>query len=178
MQDITLLLQKPPAKSNAGRAGAMHTVQEVMTNRVIRVCEESKVGDGLRLMMAQHADEMVVVDDSNAVIGIVTCADILRKARRQQMPAVDFLLTAFVYYEEDDEVEERVRKLFETPIAKICTRDVITCTPTDEVADVAGVMVDHRIKRIPVVNEYGSLVGIISRDDVLRAIWQTYTAME
>jgi predicted transcriptional regulator len=48
-----------------------------------------------------------------------------------------------------------------TPIAEIMTRDVVTCREDERLVDVEKVMRDRRIRRVPVVDGVGSLVGYL-----------------
>lgn len=149
-------------------------VCEIMSTQVIRISQDTKAIDALRLMVEHRIDGLPIVDDANQVIGIITYADLLRRVRRMNPHAVDLFLFAMLITEEDKTVEERVKRILQQPVSKLCTRHVVTCTPDENVADIAGLMVDHRVKRLPVVEseEHPRLVGIISRHDIMRAIWE------
>lgn len=149
-------------------------IPSVMNSGVVRVRPETKVADALRVMMDHRIDGLPVVDDTNQVVGIITYADLLRRGRRHHPRAIDFLTFAVVIQDEEDGVRERFQRMLDEPVMSICTKNVITCHLDDDVVDVAGLMVDYRIKRVPVVSEGGVLVGIVSRDDLLHAIWRAY----
>ena len=59
-------------------------------------------------------------------------------------------------------------KLRELKVSDVMTRDVITATPSDSVADTMGLMTKHRIRHLPIV-EHERLEGIISIGDVVKA---------
>lgn len=61
----------------------------------------------------------------------------------------------------DEIADMRVRDLM--------TSDVITCTPTSTVAELMTVMTERRIRHIPVVDESGNLISIVSIGDVVKA---------
>lgn len=149
-------------------------VRDVMTSPVVRISPEATVAEALRLMMERRVDGLPIVDDRNGVVGILTYADLLRRVRRHNPQVADFFLFPFYYQEEDEEVSLRVQRILEMRVTEVCSRMVVTCGPEGHLADVAGMMVDHRIKRMPVVTEDGTLVGIISRGDVMRAVWERY----
>jgi len=54
----------------------------------------------------------------------------------------------------------------DTTAAKLMTSSVITVTPTTDVDDVSGLLIDRRIRRVP-VTAGGQLVGIVSRSDIV-----------
>lgn len=150
-------------------------VRKVMTRPVVCISVEATVADALELMLSRKVDGLPIVDDDNVVVGIITIADLLRRVRRQHPLAFGVFFAPWYYYVEGyEEASERVKRLLEMPVTEVCTRTVITCSPDAHVADVAGLMVDHRIKRVPVVKEDGQLVGIVSRSDIMRALWERY----
>lgn len=159
---------------SAGAGGSAVQIRDLMHN-CIRVRPDIKVGEALRVMVEKQVDGVPVVDDRNQVVGILTYADLLRFARRHHPRLMDFFMYAVVIEEEDDDVRSRFERILNLPIGQVCTHHVVTCRPDDEASDVAGLMVDHRIKRVPVVNDSGALVGVVGRDDLIRAIWEAYT---
>ena len=56
-------------------------------------------------------------------------------------------------------------------------REVVTVTPAQTVRSVAKVLAQHRIGAVPVVNEEGHLLGIISERDIVRGISRTTTTL-
>ena len=55
----------------------------------------------------------------------------------------------------------------EEQIAMLMTRNLVTISPDDDVTDVARVMIENDVRRVPVVNEDGELVGIITSFDLV-----------
>ena len=58
----------------------------------------------------------------------------------------------------------------DAPVESLMTRDVVTVKPDTPVSVVVKCLADRNIKRVPVVNEAGHLVGIVSRADVVAAM--------
>jgi CBS domain-containing protein len=56
----------------------------------------------------------------------------------------------------------------ETPIRDLMTHDPITCVPEDEVEDLRQVMIEQQVRRVPVVDVDGMLVGIVAQADIAR----------
>lgn len=150
-------------------------IRDVMSSPVIRVKPETKVSEALQVMMASKVGGLPIVNDRNHVVGILTHGDILRRARRHHPLAFDFLLYSVVIIEQDQEVHERLERLLTRSVEKMCTSKVITCSPDDQAIDVAGLMIDHRVRRVPVVSARGVLVGIVTRGDLTRALWEEHT---
>ena len=70
---------------------------------------------------------------------------------------------------EYDEIAKGIRKAAVMLVEEIMKEKVITVSPEASVSDAAELMDKHDIKRLPVVDEDGNLVGIITRGDVIGA---------
>ena len=98
---------------------------------------------GLIRALAQHNVGALVVVDADAVVGIVSERDIVRK------------------------LDERGGDLLNATVADIMTVDVVTCVPEDSVDSLAATMTERRIRHMPVVVN-GKLTGIVSIGDVVK----------
>jgi CBS domain-containing protein len=59
--------------------------------------------------------------------------------------------------------------LLAEPVSSLMTAEVHTCTPASSVHDLAQTMTDHRVRHVPVVDDDGALIGIVSIGDVVKA---------
>jgi CBS-domain-containing membrane protein len=97
-----------------------------------------------------------VVDDAGRVIGVVSEADLLAKEALSDPGVVAELLH-----------RKDVRKAEGLTAGDLMTRPAVTAAPGDPVEQAARMMHFMQVKRLPVVNSGGQLVGIVSRSDVL-----------
>jgi CBS domain-containing protein len=65
-------------------------------------------------------------------------------------------------------VGTRHRPAGEIAVADVMSQDVATCGPTDDVQDAAAIMRLRRVRRLPVVNNEGLVVGLLTLDDIAR----------
>ncbi len=63
----------------------------------------------------------------------------------------------------------RDRRASELTVGEVARRDVLTCEPDDDVRSVLGIMRSHRVRRLPVEGFGGTVVGIVSLNDLLLA---------
>jgi CBS domain-containing protein len=59
--------------------------------------------------------------------------------------------------------------LLAEPVSSLMTAEVHTCTPGSSVHDLAQTMTDHRVRHVPVLDDDGALLGIVSIGDVVKA---------
>jgi CBS domain-containing protein len=54
-------------------------------------------------------------------------------------------------------------------VREVMSQGVASCRESDDLADAAQIMSDHKVRRLPVMNEEGRLVGVVGIADVLRS---------
>ena len=134
------------------------TVQDVMTRRVVSVREDASFKEMADMLRRTRISAFPVIDSANRVIGVVSEADLLVKEAVQATGTS--IIAALRHVREED-------KAGGITAADLMTRPAITIGPHAAVAEAARVMYDRRIKRLPVVDAAGRLLGIVSRADVL-----------
>jgi len=138
---------------------------DIMTNSVITVAPKDSVQQVARLLLDHRISGVPVVDESGFMVGIVTESDLMRRSETETDERRSWWLRAWTSREQLAYEYVRTHAL---KIADVMTRKVITASPDTALRDIASLLEQKRIKRIPVVNE-SKLVGIISRADLLRA---------
>lgn len=134
------------------------TVRDVMTRRVVSVRESASFKEMADMLRRSRISAFPVLDRSDRVVGVVSEADLLVKEAVQE--AGTSILAALRHVHEEDKAKG-------VTAADLMTRPAITIGPDAPVAEAARLMYDRRVKRLPVVNAAGRLLGIISRVDVL-----------
>ena len=132
------------------------TVKDVMTAEVVTVRQETTFKEMAAVLRRYRVSALPVVDDAGRVIGVVSEADLLAKEVLADPGVVAELLR-----------RQDVRKAEGLTAGDLMTRPAVTATPGDPVEQAARMMHFMRVKRLPVVNSGGQLVGIVSRSDVL-----------
>jgi len=144
----------------------MHAyVRDIMTTRVVAVSPATSYRKMTGMLREHRVSGFPVVDDGGKVIGVVSEADLLAKevdadpGGHQDWPA--------------RLPHRRPAKVSGLTAADLMTRPAVTTGPDELVSVVARLMRAHRLKRLPVVEHDGHLVGIVSRADVLSVFNRT-----
>jgi CBS domain-containing protein len=113
-----------------------------------------------------------VVDDSGRLVGIVTEADLVIRDEQADLhlPHHIDLLGGVIFLEPIKHYEERLRRAIASTVADMMTPDPVTVSPEDSVRDAARIIAERGHNRLPVVDEQGKLVGVVTRVDVLAAL--------
>ncbi len=144
------------------RHSTMVMVQNVMTEKVLSVTPDMSIHEAARLLSANKITGLPVVDEKNRVIGVISSADIYVPEGTKKDNPFRKLLLRFRVKQGAVKGEERIGAAMSAP--------AITTEPDADVKEVAAVLDLHRIKRLPVVDLEGKLIGIISRGDIVRAM--------
>lgn len=144
-------------------------VKDIMDKYPITVMPDTNVQEIAILMDKHHVAAVPVVDDDNKLLGIVSEGDLLYKKSRPQAPHYVNLLGASIYYSGIGEYNENFHKLLATRSEELMTCDVITCSGEEEVETISALMIDKKIKVIPVVKG-GRVVGTIGRRHIIKLI--------
>ena len=112
---------------------------------VATIAASESVRTALGLLAEKGIGALVVSSDGQHVEGIVSERDVARG------------------------LHDHGAALLAEPVSSVMTAQVHTCPPQASVHDLAQTMTDHRVRHVPVVDEDGALVGIVSIGDVVKA---------
>lgn len=131
--------------TDCNKGALMLTARAIMTEDVVTIDKQASIQEAIELLLMQRISGLPVTDKEGQLIGIVT----------------EFALLAIAY-------DHKVRL---DTIAQHMTTELLTVGPDDPVNKVADLCLVHRVRRVPVV-ENGRLLGLISRRDVLKALYE------
>ncbi|HEV2239261.1 MAG TPA: CBS domain-containing protein [Ktedonobacterales bacterium] len=117
---------------------------EIMTQKVAIIHPEASVQQAARLLSDERISGAPVLDDAGVLIGIITEADIIAHAGREGLLVAD-----------------------------IMSREIISVGERTPVHEIAQLLAERKIKRVPVLCD-GKLVGIVSRADIVDAVARGY----
>ena len=133
-------------------------VKDVMTRDVVSVRETAEYKDIVAVMRELQVSAFPVLDQADHLVGVVSGADLLLKELGQEALAGNLIASG--------RRGERAKAAAVTA-AHLMTSPAVAIGPDDTLADAARLMHDCRVKRLPVVDQAGRLVGIVSRVDLL-----------
>jgi CBS domain-containing membrane protein len=136
-------------------------VRDVMTPNVFTIEPNADIHEISKLLSEKDISGMPVVDNDGRVIGVVTEADVL----------------AMTGMERGHTIRDLIRHLLREPVpgpreggraSDFMSTPAVTIRPDADIREAATILNEKRIKRLPVVDEGGKLVGVISRADIVR----------
>ncbi len=128
-------------------------VSDVMTRKVITIGSSTPLKDAALTMAHSRVSGLPVVDEDR-LVGMVTESDFVSRLAED-----DTGLMAILFNRERHETRGSV--------GEVMSGEPVTCGPDDTVTVAARLMSKNNVKRLPVVDAAGSLVGIVSRADLM-----------
>ena len=116
--------------------------RDIMTRKVYTIRSDARAQEAAQLLDQHRISGLPVVDEGSDIIGIVTEADIISKVDKEGLRVSDIMST-----------------------------EVISVNEETAASEIALLLTERKIKRVPVVQD-GKLVGIVSRADIVHAVAQ------
>lgn len=135
-------------------------VEDVMTRDVVTARADESLKFVARLMHRANVSAIPVIDESGRLRGIVSGADLLRIEEEPRRSFLELMLRSGAFVE----AGRTARRL--TP-AEVMTSEVVTVGPATPLREAIRTLLRADVKRLPVVDAAGVLVGIVSRHDLL-----------
>lgn len=138
--------------------------KDIMTRNVITATPTMNVRNAALLLRANDISGLPVIDDDGKLCGMLTEGDLMRRVGNNCASAVGGTLK-----HDDRHGLNSYIQIYGWSVGEAMSRDVISVTPDTDVGRIGGLMLSHKIKRVPVISDH-RLVGIVSRCDLLNLI--------
>jgi CBS-domain-containing membrane protein len=141
--------------------------RDVMTTTVVTTTADMPVPEAARLLLKHRISALPVLDGKGRLIGIVSEGDLTRRdGAGLRHPS--WWLGLFARSNGEGVVRDYVQA-HEKRVGDVMSREPISVNDDADVAEIARLLEERRIKRVPVLRK-GKLVGIVSRADLVRAM--------
>jgi len=155
----------------------MMKIQDAMEKNVIKFQVDDRIVDVAGSLRENKISGAPVMNKEGHLVGIISEGDIMRLLEihsphiRLILPSpLDLIELPVRMKYEMDEIAEDMNKAASVLIGEIMTKKVVTIDPDSDISDAAQLMDTHDVKRLPVVDSEGKMVGIITRGDIIGAM--------
>lgn len=153
-------------------------VRELMTTEVLSFSSVDDVRDAMRALLRRDVDGAPVIDDG-VVVGMLSTGDLIVEEARLHLPTVITLLGAYLELPSSKKrFDAEMEKALGSTVGEVMTRGAHTIGPDATVEEAATIMHEEGVDRIVVVDDSGSLVGIIARGDIVREIVREFDSVD
>jgi len=145
------------------------TARDIMTTDPITVTTAMTVTDAARTMVDNSVGALPVVEDDK-LVGLVSEGDLIMQDVKMEFPTYIHLLDGLIMYPPATaRFESELKKAVGATVGDVMTSKPITVQVDAPVEDIATLMVDRDVSRVPVLDGE-KLVGIVSKSDIVRSL--------
>lgn len=147
--------------------------KEIMTTRVQSIGPEESVRAAANMLAEHHISGLPVVDEKNRVVGIISSSDIVKFSGQSHIITLvgsSGWVSPYTDIAAMSSLSSGFELLGKKLVKDIMTRKVVTVSQDAGADEVARILAKKKINRLPVTDENGALVGIITRTDLIAAM--------
>lgn len=144
--------------------------RDVMVKKVITINKNASVAELSELLIKNKISGVPVVDDSGKLVGIATEGDLIVRDADLHFPRYFKLLDSIIYLESLNKFKRNLRKYLGTKVEDVMTSKVKIVKEDTAVNVVTNIMIRNNVNRVPVLDNDGNLVGIITRADIVKSM--------
>ncbi|AIJ05398.1 signal transduction protein with CBS domains [Methanocaldococcus bathoardescens] len=151
-------------------------IKDIMKKPIV-VYEDNDLIDVIKLFRRNKISGAPVLNKNGKLVGIISESDIVKTIVTHNedlnliLPSpLDLIELPLRTALKIEEFMEDLENALKTKVRDVMTRKVIVAKPDMTINDAAKLMVENNIKRLPVVDDEGNLIGIITRGDLIEAL--------
>ncbi len=154
-----------------------YVAADVMNREPVCVRDTDTMEKVIREMAAQETGGLPVVNGQGELVGFVTDGDVASYLGKTEISLVDSSLNIYRYTDDEDSLS-RFRDLLALNVMAVATHRVISVKTDTPVDEVCSLFASKRIKKVPVVDAQGRLVGALSRRNIMRSLADAIDRLE
>lgn len=145
------------------------TARDIMTSDPVTVTTSMTVTDAARMMVDKRVGALPVLD-GDTLVGIVSEGDLIMQDVKMEFPTYIHLLDGLIMYPPATaRFESELKKAIGATVGDVMTAKPVTVQADTPVEDIATMMVDRDVSRVPVLDG-DVLIGIVSKSDIVRSL--------
>lgn len=143
--------------------------KDIMSKNVVTVHETNTVEEVARIFIEKKISGVPVVDSQNKIIGIISEGDLVFQQKKLNPPVFLSFFDGVIQIGKNAFFDE-IKKISAFLIKDLMTKEDLVVAKEDmDVSDVASLLIENKVNRIPIVDEENRVVGIITRYDLIKA---------
>lgn len=147
-------------------------VRDFMMRLVYTATPTTTIRELIALLETNRIGGVPVVNDQGVLVGMISDGDVVRYLAPKNSKVIGNYYMSYVT--EAEKIEDVLRCKMNTPIEKIMVkRNIKYVLPDDDFEQAMRILSKHHFKKLPVVNQAGRVIGIISRGDIIHNLSKT-----
>lgn len=146
------------------------TVADAMTREPVVVRTETPLNEAIQILAERRISGLPVVDDAGQLVGIISETDLMWRETGVTPPAYIMFLDSVIYLQNPAKHERELHKALGQTVGEVMSSDPISISPDKPLKEAAQIMHEKEVRRLPVVDDVGQVIGILTRGDIVQAM--------
>ncbi len=161
----------------------MPLVKDVMTKKVVTFSPETTIREVCEALSKHNISGAPVINNKREVIGLISESDIIQLGEKSATLArlghyLPLEISLNINQFELKQILNAVKNAGGKKAAEVMTKRPITISPDAGIVEAADIMKKKNVNRLPVVDNKNKLVGIVSRQDIIRGFYLQFATKE
>lgn len=144
-------------------------VKEIMTKEVTSLSPDANAKEALELLQKMQISGLPIIENKK-LVGMFTEKEVLSAI----LPSYVEKVGSFVYQDNPKTVTKKILSLGSLKVKDVMRKEVVTVDEDTGLCEVARIMLTQKARRIPVFDKARNVIGIVSRGDVVKALFEEY----
>ena len=146
------------------------TVADVMSRDPILVHPQTPLKEAIQILAEKRISGLPVIDDVGKLVGIISETDLMWQETGVTPPAYIMILDSVIYLQNPGAYERDLHKALGQTVGEVMSKNPLTISPDKSLREAAKLIQDHKVHRLPVLDNVGKVIGILTRGDIIRAM--------
>ena len=143
-------------------------VADIMTKEVTSVSPDISATEAVEVLLKMQISGLPVMDDNHRLLGMFTEKEVLAGI----LPSYVEKVGSFIYQDNPKAVKQKIINMRGVRVKELMRRNVITVNEEAKLSEAARIMLIQKARRLPVLNQAKEVVGIVSRGDIVKALFE------
>lgn len=143
--------------------------KEIMTSDVIVVNENATIDEVSKIFVDKNISGLPVVNQYNKLVGVISEGDLVYKQKPVRPPMFINLFDGLIPIDRK-EFQEDMKRIAAYKVGDLMSKPPIYAYEDTPISEIAELIINKKVNRVPIVNEVHEVVGLISRHDIIRSM--------
>jgi len=146
------------------------TVADVMSRDPILVRPQTPLKEAIQILAEKRISGLPVIDDAGKLVGIISETDLMWQETGVTPPAYIMILDSVIYLQNPGTYERDLHKALGQTVGEVMSKNPVAISPDKSLREAAQLIQNHKVQRLPVLDNGGNVIGILTRGDIIRAM--------
>ncbi len=144
------------------------TILDVMTPTPITVTPTTNLSDAIAILAKHKISGLPVVDEDDNLVGMLSESDLMWQESGVEPPPYIMILDSIIYLQNPKHYEKQIHKALGQTVGDVMSEKPITIKSNRKVKEAAQILHHKEIRRLPVIDNQGKVIGIVTQGDIIR----------